>query len=50
MIESVGLKLLQRGPLEWHYLPTKFNENLLSGSKVISGGQTDRQTDRQTDW
>jgi hypothetical protein len=34
---------LNRGPLEWHYLSTKFHENLPIGSKVISGGQTDRQ-------
>jgi hypothetical protein len=48
MIEAMGLKLLQRGPLEWHYLHTKFHENLQSGSEVVSGGHTDRQTDRQT--
>jgi hypothetical protein len=29
-----------RGPLEWHYLRTKFHENLPSGSEVISGGDT----------
>jgi hypothetical protein len=46
MIEAMGLKILHRGPLEWHYLCTKFHENLPSGSKVISGGHTDRQTDR----
>jgi len=34
---------LHRGPLEWHYLRTKFHENLPSGSKVISGGHS--QTD-----
>jgi hypothetical protein len=38
----MGFKLLHRGPLEWHYLPTKFHENLPSGSKVISGGYTHR--------
>jgi hypothetical protein len=38
MIEAMGLKLLRRGPLEWHYLRTKFHENLPSGSKVISRG------------
>jgi hypothetical protein len=37
---------LHRGPLEWHYLPTKYHENLPSGSKVISGTYT--QTDGQT--
>jgi hypothetical protein len=45
MIENIGLKMLHRGPLEWHYLHNKFHENLPSGSKVISGGHTDRQTD-----
>jgi hypothetical protein len=39
---------LHRGHLEWHYLYNTFHENLPSGSKVISGGHTDRQTDRQT--
>jgi hypothetical protein len=34
---------LLRGPLEWHYLRTKFHENLPRGPKVISGGHTDRQ-------
>jgi hypothetical protein len=43
MVEDMGLKLLLRGPLEWHYLPTKYHENLPSGSKVISGRHTDRQ-------
>jgi hypothetical protein len=36
-------KLLLLGPLEWHCLHTKVNENLPSGVKVISGGQTDRE-------
>jgi hypothetical protein len=40
MVEA--MELLHRGPLEWHYLHTKFHENLRSGSQVISGGQTDR--------
>jgi hypothetical protein len=40
MIEAMGLKLLHRGLLEYHYLPTKFHENLPSGSKVITGRQT----------
>jgi hypothetical protein len=40
----MGLKLLHRGLLEWHYLRTKFHEILPSSSKVISGGQTGRQT------
>jgi hypothetical protein len=38
-------KLLHRGLLELHYLRTKFHENLLSDSKVISG-----VADRYTDW
>jgi hypothetical protein len=42
MIEAMGLKLLHLGVLEWHYLRTKFHENLASGSEVISGGHTDR--------
>jgi hypothetical protein len=44
MIEAMGLKICLRGPPEWHYFRTKFHEILPSGSKVISGGQT------QTDW
>jgi hypothetical protein len=44
MIEAMGLKLLHRGPLEWNYILTKFHEILPSGSKVISGEHTDRQT------
>jgi hypothetical protein len=31
---------LHRGPLEYHYVLTKFHEYLRHGSKVISGGQT----------
>jgi hypothetical protein len=42
-VKAMGLKIMHQGPLEWHYLLTKFNENLPSGSKVISGGHTDRQ-------
>jgi hypothetical protein len=41
MIKTIGLKLLHQGPLEWHYLHSKFHKNLTS-SKVISGGHTDR--------
>jgi hypothetical protein len=44
MVEDMGLKLLHQGPLEWHHLPTKYHEDLPSGSKVSSGGH--RQTDR----
>jgi hypothetical protein len=32
---------MHRGPLEYHYVLTKFHENLPSGSKVISGEQTE---------
>jgi hypothetical protein len=39
MVEAMGCKIMHQGPL-----PTKFHENLPVGSKVISGGQTDRQT------
>jgi hypothetical protein len=42
MLEDMGLKILHRGPLEWHYLRTKFLENLPSGSKVITGRHTNR--------
>jgi hypothetical protein len=41
MIEAIGLKMLHRGPLKYHYVLTKFHENLSSCSKVINGGQTD---------
>jgi hypothetical protein len=44
MIEAMGLKLLHRAPFEYHYLRIKFHENLPSGSKVIAGGHTNRQT------
>jgi hypothetical protein len=44
MVEDVGLKLLHRGSLEWHCLPTKYHENLPSGSKVSSGTHTHTQT------
>jgi hypothetical protein len=37
MIEAMGLKNIARGPLEWYCLSTKFDENLPSGSEVISG-------------
>jgi hypothetical protein len=43
MVEDMGLKLLHRGHLEWQHLPTKFHEHPPIGSKVISGGHTDRQ-------
>jgi hypothetical protein len=42
MIEAMGLKIIAWGPVEWHYLPTKFHENLSKCSKVISKGHTDR--------
>jgi hypothetical protein len=52
MVEDMGLKIIASGFLEWHYLRTKFHENLPSGSKVISGGHTGTQTHihRQRDW
>jgi hypothetical protein len=54
MIEAMGLKIIESGHLEWHYLRTKFHENILSGSEVIGGEHTDRQPHRQTatqtDW
>jgi hypothetical protein len=51
MIEDMGLKIIASRSLEWHYLCTKFHENLPCSSEVISGGHTDRHThtDRQTD-
>jgi hypothetical protein len=45
MVEATGLKLLYRGSLEWHHLPTKSHENLPSGSKVDERGGT--HTDRR---
>jgi len=45
MIEAVGLQILHRGSLEWHYLHTKFHKILLRGLKVTSGGGADRQTE-----
>jgi hypothetical protein len=44
-VADVGLKLLHHGHLEWHYLCTIYHDDLPRGSKVIGGGQTDRQTD-----
>jgi hypothetical protein len=44
MVEDMGLKVLHQGPLEWHYLATKYHKNIVSGSKVISGTHTYRQT------
>jgi hypothetical protein len=41
-------KLLYRGHLELHHLPTKFHENPSITSKVISGGHTDRHTHTHT--
>jgi hypothetical protein len=44
----MGLQIIHRGHLEWHYLCTKFHENLPSGPKVTGGGH--RQTEGiQTD-
>jgi hypothetical protein len=44
MIEAVGLKIIQ-GPLEWHYLCTKFHEIYQVVQKLLVG---DIQTDKQT--
>jgi hypothetical protein len=44
MIEAMGLKITESGPLEWPYIRSKFHGNLPTGSKVIIGGQTDRQS------
>jgi hypothetical protein len=50
IIKAMGLKrLLRQGPLECHYLRTKFYENLQKKLKIIGGGHTDIQTDTQTD-
>jgi hypothetical protein len=46
MIDTVGLKLLHQGPLEWHHIPNKFHEALPIGTKVISEGHTQTGTDR----
>jgi hypothetical protein len=43
MAEATRLKMRLRGHLEWQHLLTKFHENPLIGSKVISGGHADRQ-------
>jgi hypothetical protein len=40
MVEAMGLKIIASRTLEWHHLPTKYNEDLRSGLKIISGGQT----------
>jgi hypothetical protein len=40
MIKAMGLKILHRGTLEWHYLHTKFHEDLPSDSDVIIGEHT----------
>jgi hypothetical protein len=49
MVEVMGLyKSWYRGPLEWHYLPTKHHESLQSDLKVVSGGNTDTHTHTHT--
>jgi hypothetical protein len=35
MLETMGIKITASRSLEWHYLPTKFHENLPVGSKDI---------------
>jgi hypothetical protein len=42
MIEALGLKIIATRSPEWHYLRIELHETLLSGSKVISGGHTER--------
>src|SRR5215475_5617532 len=42
-------RLSYRGPLENKYTDIKFNENPLSGNRVVPCGRTDGQTERQTD-
>jgi hypothetical protein len=44
MVATTALKSWRRGHLQWHDLPTKFNENLPTGSEVDGG------TDTQTGW
>jgi hypothetical protein len=36
VVEATGLKLLNRGPPEWHHLHTKFHENLPSALQLAS--------------
>jgi hypothetical protein len=48
MAKATRLKKCFRGQIEWQHLRTKFHENPLVGSKVISGGHTDRQADAHT--
>jgi hypothetical protein len=42
MDEASRLKIRYRDHLQRHDLPTEFYENPLIGSKIISGGHTDR--------
>jgi hypothetical protein len=44
VIEAVGLRFIASRSLEWHYMRTKFHENLPGGSEVVS--RRDRQADR----
>jgi hypothetical protein len=50
MVEATELKLFFRGPLEWHYTPTRFHEDLPIGSEVDKGGQREGETDTHTGW
>jgi hypothetical protein len=40
MVEGTELKVRRLGHLKWHEYPAGFHENLPSGSKIISEGQT----------
>jgi hypothetical protein len=40
----MGLKLLNRGPLEWHHIPTKFHEIYQATRKLLEGELTDRHS------
>jgi hypothetical protein len=39
-----GVTEKERDPLEWHYLPTKYHDNLPRGSKIISETRTHTHT------
>jgi hypothetical protein len=45
---QISTYCIHRGPLEWHHLLIKYNEDLSSGSKVISVGHKDWWFDKPT--